>query len=244
MEEKKFQLLGVSGFDKAIEYNFKKNLIVYAIGSLLVFWDLNKDEKKYIKHHEGDIGVIKSSFCGNYIYTVDKLINPTIAVWSTSRNYKLLFQNSIPLSNVNLQYNIKNENKNQIKEIYLDCLNDEMLLMIVNVNDKQKLLLFEKNYITEISINLTFESNIDVDSSCSGLKCIENDNTFITQEDKLLKFWYIDNTKLQLQKKVHMKGNLIKQSLQLCNSFKVVLVLTDLGSAILLDTKVYSFQFL
>jgi len=231
--ENNFHLLGVSGFDNSMEYNFKKNILVYSIGSLLVFFDLNKDDKKNFKHHKGNIGAIKSSYCGNYIITVDKLISPTIALWSSAKPYKLLFENTIPLSNINNKNEISN-----IKDIYLDCLNSDSLVMIINVDDKQKLFLFEINNIAGVNINLVYESIIDVDSTCLGLKCLEKDNTFITIEDKIIKIWNLDNVKIQLIKKVVMKNSLCRNSLQVCNYFKVILVLTEIGSALLLDTNV------
>lgn len=242
MAEQNFKLLDLAGSESVFDYNANKNILVYSIGCMIVYWELNLDKKLYIKYHEGIIGTLKFTKSGNYLISVDKLFSPHLVVWEVP-TMQVYFQNYLPLNNTSLKEDLKylrerpqDLKSNFVADIYLEFLSRNNFLIILNVENKQLLFSFEFGK----EINLKYDSTIEVDTKCQGLKAFPDTNFFVTIEEKTLKFWKMlddlsSNLKIKLITKIHLKQKLIKDSLHLCEYLKMACVLNESGSCIILD---------
>lgn len=86
------------------------------------------------------------------------------------------------------------------------------------------------------SIHIKFFKVIDNENHCYQIKSFSNGN-IVTMEEKLLKFWKIDNVqnKIKLKTKIHIKQKLIKNQLQLCEYLKMIIILNENRSCLILD---------
>jgi len=101
-----------------------------------------------------------------------------------------------------------------------------------NIIKKQIFYFFEMHN----NIHIKFFKIIDNENHCFQLKCFLNGNT-VTMEEKLLKFWKLDynENKIKLKTKIHIKQKLIKNQLQLCEYLKMIIVLNENRSCLILD---------
>jgi hypothetical protein len=242
MAEQNFKLLDLTGSESVFDYNANKNILVYSIGCMIVYWELSLDKKLYIKYHEGIIGALKFTKSGNYLISVDKLFSPHLVVWEVP-TMQVYFQNYLPLNNTSVKEDLKylrekpqDLKSNLVSDIYLEFLSRNNFLIILNVESKQLLFSFEFGK----EINLKYDSTIEVDAACLGLKSFPDTNIFVTVEEKTLKIWKMlddssSSLKIKLITKIHLKQKLLKDSLHLCEYLKLVNVLNDSGSCIILD---------
>jgi hypothetical protein len=233
--EENFQLLDLIGTDNLVEYNEQKNIFVYTCGCLLAYWEIGTEKRVFIKYHEGNIGNIKFSRCNNYLVSVDKTRVPTMVIWSTS-NFSVYFNSKIPLtlSNHKDQFVNLNANTDLIDDLFIEFISDTNFFLIFNFEGKQSFFYFE----IRKDINLLFESALEIDNYCIGVTCFEDTNIFVTQEQKMVKFWRIEGLNVKLSVKIHLKEKLLKNSITVCYLLKLIIVLTEKGFAIILDDQV------
>ena len=233
--DEKPELLDLNGSEPILEYNPTKNVLVYAVGCMLVYWELSTDKKLYLKYHEGNIGCVKFSKCGNFLITVDKLSSPHVVIWNIP-TLTVHFQSHIPIGlnsvtedqkKVNYQAN----NNNYVQDIFISFLNESHFILILNVDEKQKIFYFE----FKKQVNLIFDSTLEIDNYCLGVDSFDNGKSFATQEAKTIKIWKIDNLKITLTTKIHVKSKLLERSLNICRYLKLIIVISDCGSAFILD---------
>ena len=86
------------------------------------------------------------------------------------------------------------------------------------------------------SIHIKFFKVIDNDNHCYGIKYFLN-GKIVSMEEKLLKFWRIDyiQNKIKLKTKIHIKQRLIKNQLQLCEYLKMIIILNENYTCLILD---------
>jgi len=237
--EDKPELLDINGSESILEYNPIKNVLVYAVGCMLVYWELSTDKKVYLKYHECDIAVIKFSICGNFLISVDKADNPCLVMWSIP-NLSIFFQNHVPLSvgkgSQGKSYTgfsgyTGTNNTSSIQDIFITFLNENYFIIIINIDDKQKIFYFE----FKKQVNLIFDSTLEIDSMCLGVDSFHDGSSFATIESKTIKFWKIVNMKLVLSTKVQTKQRLLENSLNFCRYLKLIVVLSYSGPALILD---------
>lgn len=144
MDENSFKLLDLTGCEDNFDYNFEKNIIVYSVGCMIVYWELTTDKKFYIKYHEGFIGNLKFTKSGNYLISIDKLFSPNIVIWEIP-SLNIYFQSYLHLNanyiNDDLKYlrDREPENKeNFTKDIHLEFLSKNNFVVIINVEKKSK----------------------------------------------------------------------------------------------------------
>ena len=51
-------LIDLRGSEGVFDYCSKNKLVIYSVGSMLVYWELEKDKKLYINYHESTIASV------------------------------------------------------------------------------------------------------------------------------------------------------------------------------------------
>lgn len=237
-QEMNFKLLDMTGSENIFDYNSARNVLVYSVGCMIVYWEISTDKKLFIKYHEGIVGCLKFTKSGNYLISIDKLFSPKIVVWEVP-SLEVYFQSNLPLNcsyiNDDLKYlreRSPEAKMSSIENICLEFLTKNSFIIIVNIESKQLLFNFEFSK----QINLKFDTTLEMESYCLGLKAFPNTNTFITLEEKIVKLWKIDdNMKVKLSTKIHLKQKLLQDSIQICEYLKIFLFLNENGSCLILD---------
>jgi hypothetical protein len=93
-------------------------------------------------------------------------------------------------------------------------------------------------YFFEIikSINLKFFKVLDKENHAFSIKAFLNGNIII-MEEKLLKFWkiHLSNNEIKLKTKIHIKQKLVKNQLQICEFLKMIIILNEDSTCLILD---------
>ena len=139
---KNLKLIDINGFEGCFDFNTKKKIAIYSLGSVLIFWNLERDEKNFINYHQSTIAKIKISPKGNFFISIDKNKFPCLTLWEIpsfniinreylsvnfNSNYnefpeetKFLREKFQSKSNFNLSENIKSKDNSKIIEIFLE----------------------------------------------------------------------------------------------------------------------------
>jgi len=275
------ELIDLRGSEGAFDYCSKTYTVIYSVGSMLVYWELQKDKKLFINYHESTVGAIKISYSGNYFISIDKNKFPNIIIWEIP-SLTIVYQNKLSVnfrSNADefpeetkflreengknfSNFNLKNQhNKNSslmINDIFIDFFQTNYICVLINVEFYNENVFYYNRqsntndlgtkisgsinrqvfYFFEIlnTIHLKFFKVIDNENFALDIKSFLN-GTIITMEKKLLKFWKIDKIKnlIKLKTKIHIKQNLVKNQLQLCEYLKMIIILNENSTCLILD---------
>lgn len=276
-------LIDLRGSEGVFDYCSKTNIIVYSVGSMLIYWELVKDKKLYINYHESTIGAIKISDLGNYFISIDKNKYPNIIFWEIP-TLNVLYQSKLSVNfrsdkdkfpeetkflrdiNDNTNFNFKKEmSKNSgliISDILIEFYKSNFICILINIDQYDDDIfhsnglsdnnLYRNNsrsykpmsvkkqifYFFEIlnNIKIKFLKVIDNQNHCYGMKSFLNGN-LVSMEQKLIKFWKIDcsQNKIKLKTKIHIKQKLLKNQLQICEYLRMIIILNENKSCIILD---------
>lgn len=166
------------------------------------------------------------------------------------------------ISNFNLKSEISKDSGFIINDIFIEFFQSNALCLLINIeqydtnpfheNRFTDNVLYKNNfgshqskrikkqifYFFEMlnSIHIKFFKVIDNENHCYGIKTFLN-GKIISMEEKSLKFWKIDynQNKIKLRTKIHMKQKLIKNQIQICEYLKMIIVLNENNSCLILD---------
>jgi WD40 repeat protein len=274
------KLIDINGIEGCFDFNKTKKIAIHSLGTILIYWDLEKDEKNYIKYHQSTIAQVKISSNGNFFISIDKNKTPCLTLWEIP-SFNIIYREYLSLNlkslkeefpeetkflrdktqtkpNFNFNENIKLKKNYKIKEIFLEFFRSNFFYILINVNsnqfdnkgnsifkNKSKEVINNNNYnfiqifyLFEISgvVKLNFYKIINEENECLGIRSLNN-ASFITIENKLIKNWKIDTKKntIKLKKKIHLKNNLKKGQLDICEYLKLIIVMNVDRSCIILD---------
>lgn len=274
------KLIDINGFEGCFDFNNRKKIAIYSLGSVLIYWDLEKDEKNFINFHQSTIAKIKISSSGNFFISIDKNKFPCCVLWEIP-SFNIIYKENLTInfrSNIdefpeetkflrekfqtknnffNVAENIKSKNSNKLNDIFLEFFQSNFFYILINVNSDQysnkgKSIYKNKNkeganssnnfkqifYLFEIGneVKLKFFKIIDEENECYGIKSYTNGRV-ITIENKLIKFWKVDTLRntIKLKTKIHLKNYIRKDQLDICEYLKMILVMNDDRSCIILD---------
>ena len=80
-EKLNLKFIDINGFEGCFDFNSRKKITIYSLGSVLIYWDLDKDEKNFINYHQSTIAQIKISSNGNFFISIDKNKFPCLTIW-------------------------------------------------------------------------------------------------------------------------------------------------------------------
>lgn len=80
--EEEWELVDLTGPITAWAMPSESNILIYSIGSHVILWDLDSDNKFHIRCHESIISSILIQNSSQYFATIESSIDPFICIWS------------------------------------------------------------------------------------------------------------------------------------------------------------------
>ena len=241
--------------DKKLYINYHESTIGAVKISHLGNYFISIDKNKYPNIIFWEIPTLKilyqSKLSVNFRSDKDKFPEET----------KFLRENNL-LSNFNLKSEFNKNSGLIISDILIEFCQSNFICVLINIeqyeenkfnsngisednlyrnnfnSSKSKTIKKQIFYFFELfnNIHIKFFKVIDNENHCYGIKLFLNGN-IVTMEEKLLKFWKIDYNQniIKLKTKIHIKQKLIKNQLQLCEYLKMIIIVNENSSCLILD---------
>ena len=156
-----------------------------------------------------------------------------------------------------------NQNKVEVKNIFIDFFpttsSKFKFVIVINYSTKQQSFMLMEYSIMKNIVDLVLETTAEVEALCQGLVTFkkqmnnikyesnerEKDDSFITKkqeycfvtiEDLHVKVWKVDEFCIKVITKIQTKQRIIPRSIAICESLKLICIITE-GSSIIFDYK-------
>lgn len=230
-----FDLFDLYGIEGVIDYCSKRKVVIYSVGSMIIYWELDPDKKLFVNYHESTIASLKVSHSGNYFISIDKNICPRLVVWELP-SFNILYQNNLSVDfncnkdefpeeskflreefkNINTGFNSKKNNKDIIiQDVFIEFYQANYICVLINVQYSESLKSNKQN-MYENTINNRVSNFLNHVYTKQIFYFFE-----ISKEINLKFFKIIDNEKQCLGMKTFLNGKIITVENKLIKGWKI-----------------------
>lgn len=200
----------------------------WAIGCYLILWDLELDKKMMMHPHESEISFIMF-FCANqeFLLSLDRGLKPAIFIsqWHTLTR----------LHQIYLPQNRKNQPVVNFTCTYSVTFNS--LIIAENYSDRYIFSIWD---FKRESLNLLLSNDEEALTHCRRIHIFEHNSSlfFSTVEQRCIKYWKLENKRLTLANRIHMREDIIDTQMSPLTNF--LLFLGDSGRLYIINSEVIS----
>jgi hypothetical protein len=190
--EEEWELVDIIGEFTAWALAPSSNTLLYSIGSQLIVWDLDNDQKFHLRCHNNSVACILFDLTGEFFITAEKSADPFLSLW----HFEDLSQKCVKFLPSKLR-------KNSLFKLDLALFDSTLLVLEVEKDSGYRV---SRWHWEESDLSFLDCQLLDPKEKCFKIRFLSGD-FFFTSEKTFLKIW--ENSKsIRLEKSLYFKSEI------------------------------------
>jgi len=192
--EEKWELLDLTGPVSAFAVHAATDTLVYAVGTVVILWDVHSDKRVNLRCHEFKITSVVFSPDQEFLLTAETSLQPMVCVWRW-RSMEQLGAKWLPFKS-RLQPPAK---------VISQFAGNRCFLLECEDQGGYRLSIWDWR-APELVLQQVAELEVQV--TCVDLHLLTDNVTFLTSEEQCLKIWKLENP-VVINKRMHLKSEVV-----------------------------------